>query len=69
MMSGINEIGVARICEPCALDMEPSFVTHCMGSVAKGDCERCGRQTMTLIYRYTLRGHEYDKRGIEMVFD
>lgn len=69
MMSGINEIGVARLCTICFEDMEPTFVMLCMGEVAKGNCERCGRRTMTELYRYTLRGHEYDRRGIEMVFD
>lgn len=68
MMSGINEIGVARMCVPCAVDMEPTFVMRCMGAAGKGDCHRCGKHTMTLTYRYTLRGHEYDRRGIEMIF-
>ena len=68
MMTGINEIGVARLCDTCAKDMEPTFVMLCMGALAKGKCERCGCRLMTEIYRYTMRGHEYDRRGIEMVF-
>ena len=68
MKKGINEIGVARMCISCAVDMETAFVMRCMGGVGKGDCERCGKSVMTLIYRYTLRGHEYDRRGIKMLF-
>ena len=67
MMSGINEIGVARICVPCALDMEPTFVMRCMGEAKKGNCERCGKPAMTLIYRYTMRGWEMVRRGIEIL--
>lgn len=69
MMSGINEIGVARICTTCAMDMDVHFVMRCVGNVEKGGCERCGRHTTTMIYFYTLRGHEYDRRGIEMIFE
>lgn len=68
MKSGINEIGVARLCETCHNDMEPTFVMRRMGGLAKGNCERCGKKAMTEVYRYTMRGHEYDRRGIEMIF-
>ena len=68
MKKGINEIGVARLCDTCAEDMKPTFVMRDMGALAKGKCERCGKLAMTQIYRYTMRGHEYDRRGIKMIF-
>lgn len=68
MMSGINEIGVARICPSCGLDMEPTFVMRCMGEMREGDCERCGKKSrITMIYRYTMRGWEMVRRGIEIL--
>lgn len=69
MMSGINEIAVGNICPACAVDMEQDYVMLNMGRLGADTCERCGRKTLTMIYRYTLRGNEYDRRGIEMVFD
>ena len=42
MKKGINEIGVARLCDTCAEDMKPTFVMRDMGALAKGKCERCG---------------------------
>lgn len=68
MMTGINEIGVARFCLSCGLYMEQSYAVHCRGKAQKGNCERCGKPSVTQIYQYTLRGHEYDRRGIKMIF-
>lgn len=69
MSKGINCISEESICPACAVDMERCYVMRNMKRMGGSTCQWCGRKTLTMIYRYTLRGHEYDRRGIEMVFE
>lgn len=66
---GINEIAVDSLCYRCAEEMKVSYVMRNMARAGARICGKCGKKTPTMIYRFTLRGHEYDRLGIEMVFD
>lgn len=66
---GINEIAVDSFCHQCAEEMKVSYVMRNMERAGARICGKCGKTTPTMIYRFTLLGHEYDKRGIKMVFD
>lgn len=61
---GINEIAAARLCPACQLAMEQTYVMRCEGSMGRGFCERCGKESFTLLYLYTMRGKEKVRRGI-----
>ena len=66
---GINEIAVDSLCHQCAEEMKVSYVMRNMERAGARICGKCGKTTPTMIYRFTLRGHEYDRLGIEMVFE
>ena len=40
MNKGINEIGEARLCVDCLVEMAPEYVMRCMGRQRKGTCDR-----------------------------
>lgn len=63
---GVNRIDSARLCTACQVDMEPIYVMRCDGQFQRGACERCGKDGFTLLYRYTMRGKEKERRGIEI---
>lgn len=69
MSKGINCISEESICPACELEMRKSYVVYNLGRFGGKYCQWCGKKTLTMVCRYTLRGHEYDKRGIEMVFE
>lgn len=62
MNRGVWAIGRARLCPSCQLDMLPEYVMRCDGALRKGICERCGKETMTMSYRYTM-----NRRGLEKI--
>ena len=65
MKKGINCCPYARLCMPCAFDMEQTiYLVRCRGEAGKGKCERCGKTTMTLKYQYTMKGEEMIRRGV-----
>ena len=64
MDKAINKICTARLCIPCALDMEETHVLRCMGKQTRDPCQRCGQSTVTLEYRYTLSKRGFDKYKI-----
>lgn len=66
MKKGIIEICEARICMPCALDMESTiYLVRYRGEAKKGErCERCGKVGMTFRYQYTMKGAELIRRGL-----
>lgn len=63
MNSGIWEIGRARMCLSCQTDMQTDYVIRCDGQMCKAVCERCGRETMTMAYRYTMNKAGLTKMG------
>ena len=63
MNNGIWEIGSARLCLPCQTDMKADYVIRCDGHPQKTVCERCGRETMTMAYRYTMNKAGLTKVG------
>lgn len=63
MKAGIWEICRARLCPACALEMEPEYVMRCDGGLRKTGCDRCGKETTTMDYRYTMNRRGLEKRG------
>ena len=63
MKKGIMEICWARICMPCAYDMEQTYLVRFRGNPVKGKCERCGKDTLIFRYQYTMKGAELIRRG------
>ena len=61
MKAGIWKIASARICPACVADISPYYVMRCDGDLRKTPCGRCGKETMTMAYRYTM-----NKRGLEI---
>jgi hypothetical protein len=65
MKSGINEIGEARLCTACQLDMAAEYVMRCMGNQRQDLCDRCGKvRPVTLAFKYTMKGKEKVRRGL-----
>lgn len=65
MNKGINEIGEARLCVDCLVEMAPEYVMRCMGRQRKGTCDRCGReQPATMNYKYTMKGMAKERKGL-----
>lgn len=65
MKKGVNCICWARLCMPCALEMEQTiYLIRYRGKAYKDTCERCGKQTMTFSYQYTMKGAELIRRGL-----
>lgn len=67
MKKGICEVCYARLCPACALDMEPAYFVNCLGELRRGNCERCGKTTTTMVYRYLMTGAEMKRRGLELI--
>ena len=63
MNKGIWEIGRARLCPRCQADMAPEYVMRCDGGLRKAGCDRCGKETTTMDYRYTMNRRGLEKRG------
>ena len=63
MNKGIWEIGRARLCPRCQADMAPEYVMRCDGQMLKTTCERCGKITTTMVYRYTMNKNGLAKIG------
>lgn len=66
MKEGICEICYARLCIPCGVEMEITHFVNRLGEVWRGQCERCGKKTMTMKYRYLMRGAEMKRRGLKL---
>lgn len=65
MNDGIWKIGNARMCPECSVDMADEYVMRCMGSAARGSCDRCGRdKPLTHIWKYTMKGKALRRRGL-----
>lgn len=63
MNRGIWEIGSARLCPRCQADMEPHYVMRCDGKMKAARCDRCGMETITMAYRYTMNRAGLEKIG------
>ena len=59
---GVWKVCRARLCLRCQTDMESEYVMRCDGKPARGRCERCGQDRMTMAYRYTM-----GKKGLEKI--
>lgn len=64
MKKGINCICWARTCIPCSVDMEDIYLVRRRGEAKRANCERCGKETMTLKIQYTMKGAELIRRGL-----
>lgn len=65
MNKGINEIGAARLCPACQLEMANEYVMRCVGQMSKGICHRCGKERpVTMKWLYTMKGNEKKRRGL-----
>lgn len=62
MNKGIWEVGAAKICTRCHVDMAPDYVMRCMSGPKKGSCERCGKEAPVMFFLYTM-----NKRGLEKI--
>lgn len=75
MNSGVWEIGVARLCIDCCIEMEPDYLIRPTKSQVcdpnkdrweKGVCERCGKEKrMTKKRRFLMRGKVKRERGLD----
>ena len=69
MNNGIWQVARARLCLPCAEAMDAlkggDYVLRCDGHLGKTPCERCGRELMTMVYRYTMSGKALRRLGRE----
>ncbi len=63
MNLGIWTVCRARFCPACDLEMETEYVLRRDGLMRKAVCERCGKETMTAAYRYTMNRRGLEKRG------
>ena len=64
MKKGINCVVSARLCPECARDMEQIYLVRCDYRMDKSRCERCGKETITMAYRYMMKGEELIRRGL-----
>ena len=63
MKKAIFDIEWARMCMPCAYDMEQTYLVRFRGNPIKGKCERCGKEALIFQYQYTMKGAELIRRG------
>jgi len=63
MKDGIWKVERARICPACQMDMLPDYVMRCRGEMKKAICERCGKETHTMIWQYTMKGKAKERIG------
>lgn len=65
MNNGINQIGKARLCPTCQLEMNEEYVMRCLGDMHRASCERCGKESaVTMNYLYTMKGRVKRQRGL-----
>ena len=60
----INKICQARVCAECKTEMEDDYVVRDMGRMARANCERCGKLTITSAIKYTLGYNGFVKLGL-----
>ena len=63
MKKAIFDIEWARMCMPCAYEMEQVYLVRFRGNPVKGKCERCGKEGLIFRYQYTMKGSELIRRG------